>query len=105
MREYLDVNNYDLNKTFINSDVADFFFKVTGASTKNMVYYHTFGVLKANGSIDEHDMYEKALDRSWRRAPAEMKPYIDSQINVLNNMCAQANNIIKTERAWIAKNY
>lgn len=90
LREYLDVNNYDLDNTFHNREVANFFFKVTGAEDENMMYYF---------APDEYyniwDVY----------SPAQVKGYLDGQINVLENYCTKNNEILATEKEWLADNF
>lgn len=90
LREYLDVNNYDLDNTFHNSEVANFFFKVTGVEDNNMIYHQA------------PDEYYNIWDTY---SPAQVKGYLDSQVNVLNNFCEQSNEILATEKKWLAENF
>ena len=99
LREYLDINNYDLDNTFHSQEVADFFFKVTGSASDNIIYYHGPDMVKTTGmGSDFHE--------SWAGySPSQIKGYIESQLNVMNNMCKKANEIIQTERDWLKENY
>ena len=94
LREYLDVNNYDLDATFHNQDAANFFFKVTGEDT-NILYYYTYGLSMATGQTE---MSEFELT-SFKRTPDQVKGYLDSQLPTLKNMAEKGNAIIKSQIA------
>ena len=97
LRQYLDVNNYDIEKTFHNQDVATFFFQVTGEYSDNMVYYHGPGMADSTGM-----MY--LFHESWNTtAPANMTGYLDSHKNTMKEMCESANKIIEKAREKIEK--
>ena len=96
LRQYLDVNNYLLENTFHNGDVANFFFQVTGQYTNDMIFYHSGGMIRSTG------LGESFSEFSWNKnSPANTKTYIDKQLNTMNAMCVKANEIIDEERAWI----
>ncbi len=90
LREYLDVNNYDLDTVFHSTEVANFFFKITGTQDENMIFYHV---------PDEYN-------NIWSEySPAQVRGYLDGQVNVINNYCTKNNDIIATEKKWIADNF
>ena len=95
LREYLDVNNYDLINTFHNQEVMNFFFQVTGEYSENMLYYHGPDMVKTSGM---GKLYHEAWDTN---TPAQLSVYIESEKNVMNQMCEKANEIIEQERKWI----
>ncbi len=96
LREYLDVNNYDLDNTFHSQDAASFFFKVTGVPSENTFYSHYDGVANVDYSINN----------AWNsQSASQVKGFISSQENVLNNLCAEANKTIETEKKWVEENY
>ena len=95
LREYLDVNNYDLGNTFHNQEVANFFFQVTGQYSENMIYYHGPDMVKTTG-------LGKLYHESWNNnSPAQINGFIESEKNVMDQMCTKANDIIDKERQWI----
>lgn len=99
LREYLDVNNYKLDKTFHNTEVANFFFQVTGQYSDAMIYYHGPDMVKTTGM-------GVRFDEQWAyQTPANTNSYIDSQLNLMQTMCDRANEIIDKERAWIKQTY
>lgn len=99
LREYLDVNNYDLDETFHNQEVANFFFSTTSDQTANKIFYTWYGVNKATGSTID-------VDYAWYyQTPAQVKIYLDSQVNVVNNACTMANEIIESEKKWLSENF
>jgi len=105
LREYLDVNNYDLDETFHNSDVSDFFFQVTNTEFDKRVYYHNAGVLRANGVINEGQI-AGSIQQAWNsHSPDQIKAYLDSQLPVLNDWCKTANTIISDARKYLAENF
>ncbi len=93
LREYLDVNNYDLEDTFHNQEVANFFFQVTGEYSENMLYYHGPDMRKTTGMGENFHL-------AWNSQP-DMKTYIDANLPVMEQMCTKANEIIEAERKWI----
>lgn len=96
LREYLDVNNYNLDNTFHSQDVASFFFNVTGASNENFFYSHYDGVLNT----------DYTYSNAWNTYSAsQVKSFLEGQANVLNNKCNEANKTIQTEIKWIKDNY
>ncbi len=98
LRQYLDVNNYDLEATFHNQEVANFFFQVTGTYSENMIYYHGPDMTKTTGIKDSY------FHEAWNyQTPSNMKKYLDEQKPVMQEMCDKANEIIKLERDWIKK--
>ena len=95
LREYLDVANYSISDTFLNDEVATFFFEVTGKVSENMVYYHGAGMASATG-IGSYAY------STWDAAtPSGIKSAMDARVNTLNEMCDIANGIIEDERKWI----
>ncbi len=97
LRQYLDVNNYDLDATFHNQEVANFFFQVTGTYSDNMIYYHGPDMVKSTGQGSN-------FHESWHsQTPANMTGYLDSQKPVMEQMCKKANEIIESHRKKLAK--
>ena len=97
LREYLDVNNYDLEQTFHNSDVANFFFQAT-AQSGNMLYYHDQGIAVASGNQTRwfHAWFDKSAE--------QVKAYLESNRNVMTDQCAKANAILKSEKQYFESN-
>ncbi len=99
LREYLDVNNYDLANTFHSSDVANFFFKITSESTENMVYSFDYDMVSATG------MGEAYFNEWASNSPSQVRGVIDKNLNVMKSMCDKANEMIEKERKWLAEEY
>ena len=96
LRQYLDVNNYDLDATFHNTDVANFFFQVTGQYSEDMIYYHGPDLVKTTGM---GELYHEA---GWNNnSAANVNGYIDKHLNTMNEMVRKANEIIAEESAEI----
>ncbi len=96
LREYLDVNNYNLDNTFHSQEAASFFFKVTGVPSDNMFYSHYEGVIGSDYS------YNNAW---YTYSASQVKSSIEGQLNVLNNFCNEANKVIDTEIKWLKEEY
>lgn len=95
LRHYLDVSNYDLDETFHNREVTDFFFQITGTYSEDMVYY--LGLRGTTGINENFATY-------WNyTSPSNMNSYLDSQRPIMEEMCEKANAIINEERAMIKK--
>ncbi|MBQ1187123.1 MAG: extracellular solute-binding protein [Clostridia bacterium] len=95
MRYYLDVNNYDLQQTFHNQDVTNFFFKLVGAYSDNVVYYRGPDMMKTTGLGERFGyafMYE---------SPDNIKKYLDGKMPEIDLMIQKGNEIIKEELEWI----
>lgn len=99
LREYLDVNNYDLSKTFHSQEVSDFFFQVTGTAAENILYYHGPDMVTTTGMGEAYHEYWATF------SPSQIRGRIESNLNVMNSMCDKANEIIETERKWLKENY
>ena len=95
MRYYLDVNNYDLQQTFHNQDVTNFFFKLVGAYSDNVVYYRGPDMMKTTG-LGERFGYA-FMDES----PDNIKKYLDGKMPEINLMIEKGNEIIDKELEWI----
>jgi hypothetical protein len=99
LREYLDVNNYDLANTFHSEEVSNFFFKATGLQSENMLFYYDTTMGDLAGIQDK-------FVESWNNySPAQIKGHLQSQTNVFANMVEKANSILDTEKAWLDENY
>ena len=98
LREYLDINNYDVSNAFLTDELADFFFQVTGVSS-DMYYYYGNSMVKSTGLGTEF------ADRWSTTSPDQIRTYIEGQLNVMNEMSAKANEIIQTEKEWLAEEY
>lgn len=99
LREYLDVNNYDLDLTFHSEEAANFFFKVNAQQSDNTIYYHDSDMKITTGL---GDMF---VDKWVAESPSQIRGYIEKNLNVMESMCKAANDIIETERKWLAENY
>ena len=95
MRYYLDVNNYDLQQTFHNQEVTNFFFELVGAYSDNVVYYRGPDMMKTTG-LGERFGYAFA-DHS----PDQIKGYLDEQKPTIDLMIQKGNEIIDAELDWI----
>lgn len=86
LRYYLDVNNYDLSASFINSEAESFFFKLTSASTQSEKFYvPTIGCSRALGSNWGDLSYVATNDPSQVRSKIDaMNNRINSEIKELN---------------------
>lgn len=96
MRYYLDVNNYDLQQTFHNQDVTNFFFKLVGAYSDNVVYYRGPDMGKTTGLSDGRFGYA-FMDQS----PDNIKKYLDGEKPTIDLMIQKGNEIVDKELEWI----
>lgn len=95
IRYYIDVNNYDLDKTFHNQDVANFFFKLVGEYPENVLYYRGPDMINTTG------MGERFGYQFQYSAPDQIATYLDSKKPTMELMIEKANEIIEVERDWI----
>ncbi len=102
LREYLDVNNYDLDATFHNKDVENFFFKITGEAN-DIDYYYTEGMAVATGKTEKEIKYFEMW--SFRDSPDQVRGYIDKYLPTLNYIVEQTNKMVESERKWLVDNY
>lgn len=102
LREYLDVNNYDLDATFHNEDAANFFFKVTGEA-QNINYYYTEGMAVASGHSEREIKYFEQW--SFRSTPSQVRGYIDSKLPTIERIVEQANAVVQSENKWLKENF
>ena len=99
LREYLDVNNYDLDYTFHSKELADFFFKVNSQENDAPFYYYSMGVYTATG-------LGQAYHNNWQGTPpTQIRGFFEKNMNVINNMANKATELISTEREWLKDNY
>lgn len=103
LRYYLDVNNYDLDKSFISEEAKTFFFKVTSlyCSTDNYNPYLTTYKLNTgvsgldddtevynimNGSVDVNNVEGRltAATAAVEKAVNNLNTYIDNSLNANN---------------------
>lgn len=98
LREYLDVNNYDLDNTFHSDELANFFFQVTNDITSGKNFYYTDGLINATGIGEK-------FEQKYEGSPSDVITYIESQLNVMNNMASKGNEIIASEKKWLSDNY
>jgi hypothetical protein len=94
---YLDATLYDLEEVFLNNDVANFFYQITGEYPEDMIYYHGPDMIKTTG-MGEH--YHNAFQYY---TPNNVKTFIDGCKNTMNLMVEKANEVIDNERALIKK--
>ena len=97
LRQYLDVNNYDLNQTFHNEEVANFFFQATGAYSDKMIYYRGEDMRRTTGLGKNYEDFW-----SWY-TPSQIRGALDAEKNTMNLMVEQANKIIDEEIAILKK--
>ena len=95
IRYYIDVNNYDLDETFHNQDVTNFFFKLVGSYPDNVIYYRGPDMVKTTG-LGERFGYQFQYT-----SPDQIKAYLDEQRPTMELMVKKANEIIADEREWI----
>ena len=98
LREYLDINNYDVSNAFLTDELSNFFFQVTG-ETSDVFYYYGNSMVKSTGLGTEF------ADRWSTISPDQIRTYIEGQLNVMNEMSAKANEIIQTEKEWLKEEY
>lgn len=98
LREYLDINNYDVSNAFLTDELSNFFFQVTGVSS-DIFYYYGNSMVKSTGLGTEF------ADRWSTISPDQIRTYIEGQLNVMNEMSAKANEIIQTEKEWLKEEY
>ncbi len=89
LRYYLDASNYDLNKTFISTNAANFFFKLTGEATKSKNSYYMNGIshIVGNSAVFEY----RALAY---KDPAQVVSLIKSKSNQLDGYIKTTNEYI-----------
>ena len=91
LRYYLDASNYDLNKTFLSTDAATFFFKLTGSATNSKNSYYMNGI--------SHIMGNSAVF-TYRALAYEDPSQVTSRIKAKQN---ELNGYIKTANEYITK--
>ena len=90
MRYYLDANNYDLNNTFLSTEAANFFFKVTSAASESKVSPIMNGIGSIIGNTGLYHEYRKIA----YNAPDDIERAIKSKSNEIDGYVKQANNYI-----------
>lgn len=95
LRHYVDVNNYDLQQTFHNEDVANFFFKLVGAYSDNVVYYRGPDMMNTTG-MGERFGYAFSYE-----SPDNIKKYLDGKRPTIDLMIQKGNEVIAEEIEWI----
>ena len=95
IRYYTDVNNYNLDETFHNQQVTDFFFQMVAQYPDNVIYYRGPDMVKTTG-LGERFGYQFQYT-----TPDQIKTYLDEQRPTMNLMVEKANQIIAEERDWI----
>ncbi len=97
--EYLNIDNYDLEVTFHNEEVAEFFFEITEVGADGMFYHHGSDVVK---TTQRGELFQE----KWNYIPPEeIKDYLDSQLPVMEEMAGMANEIINKEKEWLKEKY
>lgn len=92
LRYYLDAANYDLNETFISTDAASFFFKVTTPAVKKKNCYYLNGLSSIVGTFT-HFEYSKIAYED----PAQVPALIKAKSNAIDGYVKTANNFIQTQ--------
>lgn len=95
LRHLLDVEEHDLSNKFHSQEVANFFFKITGADPDNILYHRALNI-NEGGAVEAN-----CLDAWDKNSPAELDEYFASETWRMNKMIKEANKIIEEERAWI----
>ncbi|MBO5852228.1 MAG: carbohydrate ABC transporter substrate-binding protein [Clostridia bacterium] len=96
IRYYLDGSNYDMDKTFHNEHVRDFFFELTRQYPDNVLYYRGPDMEKTTGMGESHFGY------LFQYQPSnQINSLLDEKIPVMNEMIDKANDIIEQERIQI----
>lgn len=93
LRYYLDSANYDLNKTFISTDAATFFFKVTSAAVEKKNIYYMNGVADVVGTFT----WFKYCDMPYKYSSQQIGTAIQAENNVIEGYCKTVNEYIKTQ--------
>lgn len=102
LKYYLDVNNYDLENTFMSDECESFFFQVAGDLGSERLYYYTLGMCYLTGySWLEQDRFEY----QFKDSPAQVRTNIDSKLNVMNDMANKANELMKNLKQELAEEY
>ncbi len=97
--EYLNIDNYDLDATFHNDDVAEFFFEITEVAADGMFFYHGSDIVKTTQMGQNYH-------ETWSPfAPDELKTHLNSELPVMEEMAGKANDIINKEKEWLTEEY
>ena len=96
-RYYLDAKNYDLEKTFHNEEVSNFFFKLVSECSENMIYYREQDVMKSTALGERFGTVFNTY------SPDNIKKYLDAQKPTMDLMVQKANEIVDAELEWIKK--
>lgn len=105
LREYLDVNNYDLDETFHSKELADFFFQATSKKFDIVLFNNDQGVMYANG-INDTAVIAGDVTAAWNHhSPDQIKAYLDSQMPVLKNYAATADKVVQDARKYLKDNF
>ena len=92
LRYYLDVNNYDYEEAFINSDAADFFLKLTtGVETDDKNPYFLLGIGALVGETD--DDYKEFVGM----APGQVRTAISAKMNTFTSNANKVNDEISKQ--------
>ena len=92
LRYYLDVNNYDYEEAFINSDAADFFLKLTtGVETDDKNPYFLLGIGALVGETD--DDYKEFVGM----APGQVRTAISAKMNTFKANANKVNDEISKQ--------
>ena len=92
LRYYLDVNNYDYEEAFINSDAADFFLKLTtGVETDDKNPYFLLGIGALVGETD--DDYKEFVGM----APGQVRTAISAKMNTFTANANKVNDEISKQ--------
>ena len=93
LSEYLNVENYDLNKSFISEEAHTFFFKLCDlyANTNNYnPYYTTYNLNEGISGMDDDATVYKALSAS----PAQVDSLLKSAKSAVDHACKKLNDYI-----------
>ena len=92
MRWYLDIDNYESDKAFINKDAQRFFFELTTGNSENKSYYF---FSEQNDAVSGYDAYKKFSTLGIvANKPEQVAALIEAEKNAINNGVKNLNSFI-----------
>lgn len=92
IRHYLDVDNYDTDKAFINSEAERFFFMLTTGDSENKKYYFHSEQFDA---VSGYDAFTKfSINGIVSNKPEQVAGLMEAEKNALNNGVNNLNSFI-----------
>lgn len=90
LRHYLDVDNYNLDKSFINDQAQKFFFEITSGDMESKTYYFPSRVLSNAVGMDI-----TIFDTIIKGSPEQVTAQINAQKNAVDSAVKNLNNYLK----------